>query len=246
MTCLFISDLHLSDERPDISRAFFALLKERAQGIEALYILGDLFEAWIGDDDPNPLAREVITALAACSASGTQVFVQHGNRDFLLGRRFARETGATLLPDEAIIHLRGERVLLMHGDTLCSDDHDYQRFRRRVRNPVVKWLLRNLPLKRRQAIANRWRENSQKYKSNKAENIMDVNPETVKTTMHRHHVKLLIHGHTHRPARHPLVMDGKTAERIVLGDWDARATIAFIEKGGGLQLQEIVVSPFRT
>lgn len=237
MTTLFISDLHLSEERPDISRAFFSLLAQRARGIEALYILGDLFEAWIGDDDPSPLAREVIAALAACSASGTALWVQHGNRDFLLGQRFARETGAGLLPDEAIIDLHGERVLLMHGDTLCSDDHDYQRFRRRVRNPLVKWLLRSLPLKRRQAIARRWRDSSRQHKSNKPENIMDVNQDTVAATMRRHRVTLLIHGHTHRPARHPLVIDGTAAERIVLGDWDKQPVILVAERDAEPALQ---------
>ncbi len=220
MSALLIADLHLSPERPAVSRAFQDFLQQRASGAEALYILGDLFEAWIGDDDPSPLSREIVSGLRRLSDRGTALYFQQGNRDFLVGRRFCRETGATLLPDEYIADINGQRVLLMHGDTLCLDDQAYQRFRRKVRNPAYKWVLSHLPLKKRLKIAADWRARSMSVNSNKATGIMDVSPQEVVRLMQLHGVQTLIHGHTHRPAIHQVPLGGETTgTRLVLGDW---------------------------
>lgn len=219
MTTLFISDLHLAPERPEVSRAFFDFLRSDAINAGALYILGDLFEAWIGDDDPSELSRMIITALAELHDSGTQLYFQHGNRDFMVGKQFAKETGAVLLPEHHVIDLYGKSVLLLHGDTLCTDDKDYQRFRRRVRNPLGKWILRRLPLKKRLELAAKWRAGSKEINANKPEYIMDVNQQAVARQLKKHKVLTMIHGHTHRPHRHPVDLDGQAAERIVLGDW---------------------------
>jgi UDP-2,3-diacylglucosamine hydrolase len=227
MTALFISDLHLSPERPAITRAFFDFLNSKAASASALYILGDLVEAWIGDDDPSDLSRHLIDHLRIYSDSGRKLYFQHGNRDFLIGKRFARETGATLLNDYHQIKDQGTSILLCHGDTLCTDDSDYQKFRRRVRNPVNKWLLRHLPLSKRQAIAERWRNKSMEANTNKASNIMDVNPEAVDQIMGQYDCDLLIHGHTHRPGTHDL---GEKS-RMVLGDWHAQGWYIELHQG---------------
>lgn len=240
MNTLLIADLHLSPERPDVTSAFLAFLTARASGAEALYILGDLFEAWIGDDDPSELAQEVIGALARLHRDGTALFFTAGNRDFLVGRRFARETGARLLPDVHVAELYGRRVLLLHGDTLCLEDETYQRFRRRVRNPAIKWLLRHLPLKKRLQIARDWRHRSMAANSNKADHIMDVSPEAVVELMRRHRVDTMVHGHTHRPAVHKTSVDGAPARRIVLGDW-GHLGWAVVADPHGLELQSFAL-----
>ena len=237
MTVLFISDLHLAPERPEVTRAFLSFLSEPAREASALYILGDLFEAWIGDDDPSDLAAQVQDALGQLSSSGVGLFVQHGNRDFLLGKRFARRCGATLIDDEHIVDYRGQRALLVHGDTLCTDDLDYQRFRRKARNPLYKWCLRHLPLKRRQKLAAEWRAKSMAANSNKASEIMDVNGDAVVEVMARHSVNLLIHGHTHRPNRHQL----DNGERIVLGDWHDLGWVLEMDSDG-CNLKSFVIS----
>ena len=228
MPLLFISDLHLSPERPAISRAFLVFLQQRAAAASALYILGDLFEAWIGDDDPSDLSIEIQAALRSLSDSGVPLFIQHGNRDFLLGKRFAKNTGAILLDDEYIVEHQGHRALVMHGDSLCTDDIDYQRFRRKARNPIYRWLLAHLPLKRRQKLARDWRAKSKAANSNKASAIMDVNQDAVTRVMSQHNVDMLIHGHTHRPDRHPL----SKGERIVLGDWEAFGWVLSLDDNG--------------
>jgi UDP-2,3-diacylglucosamine hydrolase len=228
MPVLFISDLHLSPERPAVSRAFLLFLQQRAAAASALYILGDLFEAWIGDDDPSDLSIEIQTALRSLSDSGVTLFIQHGNRDFLLGKHFAKSTRATLLDDEHIIEHQGRRALVMHGDSLCTDDVDYQRFRRKARNPIYRWLLAHLPLKRRQKLARDWRAKSKAANSNKASAIMDVNQDAVTRVMSQHNVDMLIHGHTHRPDRHPLAK----GERIVLGDWETFGWVLSLDNNG--------------
>ena len=216
MSILFVSDIHLSPQRPTIVRAFLDFLGGRAQEAEALYILGDLFEAWIGDDDPSELASTVKRALAALTSCGVSVFIQKGNRDFTLGQRFATETGATLLADEHLVSDYGTRTLLMHGDSLCTDDEDYQRFRKKSRHPLYLWCLVHLPLKLRQNIAANWRKKSADANSNKASQIMDVNAQAVAAVMAKHNARTLVHGHTHRPDVHQLGDN----QRIVLGDWD--------------------------
>jgi len=223
LTTLFISDLHLCAERPEVNAAFFHFLQTNAAEADVLYILGDLFEAWIGDDDPAPLSQQVIRALHALTDGGTALYFLHGNRDFAVGKRFARETGATLLKDHAVISLGNEQILVLHGDTLCTDDVDYQRFRRVIRNPLLLTLIRYLPLRTRQNIGIKGRAKSMAANSNKSASIMDVTPATVSTLMGKYGVKTMIHGHTHRPCSHELVLDdGTAARRIVLGDWGSK------------------------
>lgn len=215
MTILLISDLHLSPERPEVTRAFLAFLKTQAAKAKALYILGDLFEAWVGDDDPAPLSQQVIAALKVLTTHGTELYVMQGNRDFLLDKRFARETGCTLLPDHYVTQLEGHKVLLLHGDTLCIDDEQYQHARRKIRHPLFRWGLNHLPLSIRQKIATNWRAKSMQANANKSSNIMDVTPSEVDRVMAQYQVNTMIHGHTHRPDRH----QHQYGERIVLGDW---------------------------
>lgn len=215
MIRLLISDLHLAKERPAITRAFFRFMEREATQADELYILGDLFEAWVGDDDPGALARAVIAGLRKLSDSGTRVYFMHGNRDFLVGRRFARQTGCTLLPTYHCITSGNQTLLLCHGDTLCTDDREYQRYRRRVRNPLVRWVLSHLPLNRRLKIAAEWRARSMAANSNKPDNIMDVAPAEVERQLAAHSAAVLIHGHTHRPGIH----HHDNGDRVVLGDW---------------------------
>lgn len=232
MTTLLISDLHLDEERPDIARAFLRFLKERASQAEALYILGDFFEVWIGDDAMTPFQRSIAEALREVANQGTRIFMMHGNRDFLVGRAFCRLAGCTLLRDPSRIELNGAPVLLMHGDTLCTHDIAYMRFRRRLRNPVSTWLLRHLPLSRRQQLARKWRDASRLQVRQKATEIVDVTPDEVPRTMASHGVLTLIHGHTHRPAVHELQIDGRDARRIVLGDWNRQGWVLQVDDRG--------------
>lgn len=228
MTTLFISDLHLDGTRPDISAQFLDFLEREARSAEALYILGDLFEAWIGDDDPDPDKRRVIAGLRAVTSAGVPSFLIHGNRDFLIGRRFCRETGIELLADGTVIDLYGRRVLLMHGDLLCTDDHAYQRLRRIVRNPAVQFVMRRLTLRQRQRLAERMRAGSKEHIASMdiaAPEIMDVNEDEVRRTFARFGVDCIIHGHTHRPAVHEMQIDGHEAVRIVLGDWYEQGSV---------------------
>ncbi|MFV8782403.1 UDP-2,3-diacylglucosamine diphosphatase [Microbulbifer sp. SA54] len=219
MTSFIISDLHLDESRPALTRAFFDFLHGQAAGAKALYILGDFFEVWIGDDDDAPLAQEVARQLKVYADKGTAVFLMHGNRDFLLGEDYAERCGATLLPDPSLAKLGGEQVLLMHGDSLCTRDLEYMAFRQQARNPQWQQALLAKPLEERRQIAAQIRAASKSMNSNKAEDIMDVTPEEVAAVMRKFGVQTLVHGHTHRPARHQLEIDGNPAQRIVLGDW---------------------------
>ncbi|MGP0173128.1 UDP-2,3-diacylglucosamine diphosphatase [Pseudomonas sp. NCHU5208] len=217
---LLISDLHLEEKRPDITRAFLHFLATRARQAEALYILGDFFEVWIGDDGMTPFQREIAKALRELSDAGTRIYLMHGNRDFLIGKRFCREAGCTLLKDPSLVQLGGEPVLLMHGDSLCTLDVGYMKLRRWLRNPLSLLILRNLPLATRQKLARKLRNESRAQTRMKASEIVDVTPEEVIRVMAAHGVRTLIHGHTHRPAVHELIVNGQAARRIVLGDWD--------------------------
>lgn len=232
MTVLLISDLHLEEERPDITRAFLHFLDTRAAKAEALYILGDFFEAWIGDDAMTPFQHDIARSLRRLSERGTRVFLMHGNRDFLIGQRFCREAGCALLADPSVVELAGEPVLLMHGDSLCTRDLGYMRLRRWLRNPVSLWLLRHLPLRTRHALARRLRKESQVQTRQKAADIVDVTPDEIPRVLRRHQARLLIHGHTHRPAQHTLVVDGEPARRIVLGDWDRQGWALQVDAQG--------------
>ena len=229
---LLISDLHLEEQRPDITRAFLFFLQDRAAHADALYILGDFFEAWIGDDAMTPFQHRIAEALRQLSDGGTRVYLMHGNRDFMIGKDFCREAGCTLLADPSVVELQGERVLLMHGDSLCTRDVAYMRLRRWLRNPLVQLILRNLPLATRHRLGRKLRKESRMQTRQKAADIVDVTPDEVLRLMHEHGVRRLIHGHTHRPARHPLQVDGQPAERIVLGDWDAQGWALQIDAEG--------------
>jgi UDP-2,3-diacylglucosamine hydrolase len=221
---LFISDLHLADERPEINVLFFRFLDETASTADTLYILGDLFEYWVGDDqlDHDPLARAVVDSIRRVSDGGTRIFFMHGNRDFLISERFAREAGLTILPDPTLIKLYGQQVLLMHGDTLCTDDVAYQKFRAQTRTREWKNATLAQPYEARQQLARSIRTQSDTAKSQKAEEIMDVTEATVEEVFRKHHYPLMIHGHTHRPATHRLSVDGHVCERWVLADWHGR------------------------
>ena len=216
---LLISDLHLHEERPDITGAFLAFLGQHTKHAQALYILGDFFEVWIGDDAISPFQRSIAGALSAVAATGTQIYLMHGNRDFLIGENFCRLANCQLLKDPSIVQLAGEPVLLMHGDSLCTSDQGYIRLRRVLRNPFILFVLRNLPLRTRQRLAGDLRQKSKDSTRMKASDITDVNPEEVTRVMTQHKVRTLIHGHTHRPAVHDL---GEHKQRIVLGDWDTQ------------------------
>jgi UDP-2,3-diacylglucosamine hydrolase len=222
---LFISDLHLSDERPEITALFSLFLQNDAARAHALYILGDLFEVWLGDDAVLPAYQTVMDGIRALTASGVPVYVMHGNRDFLIGERFVQLSGCRLLEDPTIIELEGKRTLLMHGDTLCTDDVEYQRFRTQVRNPDTQRQFLALPINERIAVAKHYRQESRERSRSKAEEIMDVNQGAVMEIMRRHGVYQLIHGHTHRPAVHSFILDDHSAQRIVLGDWYEQASI---------------------
>ncbi|MGX5914572.1 UDP-2,3-diacylglucosamine diphosphatase [Aliidiomarina sp. Khilg15.8] len=241
MITYFISDLHLSNERPDITGLFERFLAEQARGADALYILGDLFDAWIGDDDQTPFHQRVITALANLTATGVPVYFIHGNRDFLIGERFARETGVVLLPEEACVDLYGTPTLIMHGDTLCTLDTGYLRFRKIIRNPVLLALLSRLPLTLRRYIARRLRAESKSQKTLTEADLvrMDATEEAVQDAFKRHQVRRLIHGHTHQPHVHQHHLpSGDTAERIVLGDWYEHGSILEVSADGFLLQQK--------
>jgi UDP-2,3-diacylglucosamine hydrolase len=218
---LFISDLHLCRSRPAITRQFEGFLRRAAVQAEALYILGDLFEYWAGDDDLHDVHhQDVIAALHDLSRTGTRVFFMHGNRDFLLGEDFAQAAGITMLADPTLITLYGRRVLLSHGDELCTDDVAYQAFRRQVRKPAWQQQFLEQPLAARKAQIEALRQRSEQEKSHKAESIMDVNADAVKALLREYdYPELLIHGHTHRPTCHEIEVDGHRCERWVLGDW---------------------------
>ena len=225
MTTLFIADLHLCTEEPAITAGFLRFLAGEARQADALYILGDLFEAWIGDDDPNPLHREIAAAIKAVVDSGVPCFFIHGNRDFLIGKRFACESGMTLLPQEKVLNLYGRRVLILHGDTLCTDDAGYQAFRAKVHQRWLQTLFLALPLCIHKRVAARMRADSKAANRSKSLEIMDVNPHAVIAEMEKHHVQWLIHGHTHRPDVHPLTANGEPAFRVVLGAWHTEGSM---------------------
>ncbi|WP_322003518.1 UDP-2,3-diacylglucosamine diphosphatase [Marinobacter alexandrii] len=231
MTTLFISDLHLEESRPDITDAFLGFLQEKAHGVEKLYILGDFFEAWIGDDERTPLQEQIAAALRAVSESGTEIFLMHGNRDFLIGHDFCDRAGATLVDDPTVVDLYGTPTLLMHGDSLCTADVEYQKFRANMRNPQWQQMILQRPLADRQQMARQLREISMAKNQGKAETIMDVTPEEVVKDMEAHGVQRLIHGHTHRPAEHHLQANGQPAKRIVLGDWDTHVWWLEVQPG---------------
>jgi UDP-2,3-diacylglucosamine hydrolase len=215
----FIADLHLAQDRPDITACFLRFLKGDATQAQQLYILGDLFEAWIGDDDDSDFLATIAEALTALSAVGTTIYYIHGNRDFLLGQRFAKKSSMILLPEVDLIDLYGKDVVIMHGDTLCTRDIGYQKFRKKSRSWWWQAIIKSLPLFVRKKIASDYRKKSAAATAIKSQDIMDVTPDEVIKCLEKHNSQLLIHGHTHRPAVHELTANNKMAKRIVLGDW---------------------------
>ena len=232
MATLLISDLHLQEERPDITRAFLHFLATRARQADALYILGDFFEAWVGDDGMSAYQQSIARALRELTDSGTRLYLMHGNRDFLIGKQFCRETGAELLNDPCLVTLEGKRVLLMHGDSLCTQDLAYMKLRRWLRHPLTLFILRHLPLSTRFKLARKLRSESKAQTRMKAAEIIDVTPELIPQVLAQHGVTTLIHGHTHRPATHDLRVNDQPARRIVLGDWDACGWALQIDENG--------------
>ena len=226
----FISDLHLSADRDDINQCLFEFLREQAPQADALYVLGDLFEIWIGDDDQNSFTLSIAKAFHDLSESGVPVYFIHGNRDFLIRQRFAKQAGFKILPEQVVIDLYGEPSLIMHGDELCTMDIDYQAFRKKARSWWWPRLMLSLPLSTRRKIAKKGRETSKQKQSNLSQEIMDVTPQEVSNYMQNFAVKRLIHGHTHRPAIHELTINGQPAQRIVLGDWYEQGSVLKVSK----------------
>lgn len=232
MTTLFISDLHLEAARPEIATQFLEFMKTEAVSAHALYILGDLFESWIGDDDPNAHYAEIKKALRTLVDHKLPVYFMHGNRDFMIGEHFRQETGVTLLPDPYVLDLHGTRVLLCHGDAMCIDDLEYQAMRQMTRNPEWQAMMLQKPLAERQAIAAQARAASMAHGQTISSEISDVNAEAVERCFREHNVTTVLHGHTHRPAIHKLEVDGKAVRRIVLGDWYTQGSIVRWDRNG--------------
>jgi UDP-2,3-diacylglucosamine hydrolase len=229
---LFISDLHIDANTPAITGQFLDLLNGEARTAEALYILGDLFESWIGDDAADADQTAAMAGLMSLTTAGVPCFVMHGNRDFLLGSRFRALTGARLLSDPLILTLYGERVLVMHGDALCTDDVAYQRLRATVRDPGWQRQFLALPIASRRALAGAARAGSQAHTATVEYTVTDVNQTSVAAALRGAGVATLLHGHTHRPAIHPLTVDGRASTRIVLGDWHAAGSVLRWDRGG--------------
>jgi UDP-2,3-diacylglucosamine hydrolase len=232
MTTLFISDLHLEADRPEIGEQFLEFLGDEAADAEALYILGDFFEYWVGDDDPDEYYASIKHSLRAFTDTGVPVYFMHGNRDFMIGERFAAETGVTILPDPFALELYGKSVLLSHGDALCTDDTEYQQMRAMTRNPEWQAMMLEKPLEERIAIAKHARARSEERNKTLAESIMDVNPDAVSKTIAEHGVEILLHGHTHRPGIHGVEVGDRFAKRVVLGDWYEQGSVVRWDEDG--------------
>ena len=232
MTTLFISDLHLEASQPDIGEQFISFLGNEARQAEALYILGDLFEAWLGDDDPNPYYVAMKTALRELVDSGVPTYFMHGNRDFTIGSDFAAETGVMILNDPTVVELYGTKVLLCHGDALCTDDIEYQQVRAMTRNPEWQAMMLAKSIEERIAFAVQARKESLARGESVSDEIMDVNQDAVAATLREHGVDTMLHGHTHRPAIHEIDLGDRTATRIVLGDWYEHGSVVRWDSSG--------------
>ncbi len=230
MALRFISDLHLDETRPEICRAFFSYLDNIPEDTEALYILGDFFAAWVGDDDDLEFHENIRQKLKQKTAAGLNIYFMHGNRDFLVGKGFELQTGCILIPDPFVIEYNEKSFLLMHGDTLCTEDTEYQSFREYIRSTDMKVELLKKSLIERRELARQLREKSKTASDGKTEDIMDVTPREVERIMQEHNITTLIHGHTHRPAIHPLTINGLDAKRVVLGDWHNKGWEVVLEK----------------
>ena len=238
MSTLFVSDLHLDPARPEITALFLRFLQREAASADALYILGDLFEAWVGDDDPSSTGQQVADGLRRLADAGVPVYFVHGNRDFLVGQDYAGRAGMRILPDPAVVSLYGEPVLVMHGDLLCTDDHAYQAFRAQTRDPHWQAMFLAQPLAARQAFAAQARQASMSRQQDMIdgdrasfEAVTDVNPQAVEATLARYGVATLVHGHTHRPAMHAVRIGDREGRRIVLGDWYEQGSVLRVSPG---------------
>ena len=233
MPSLFVSDLHLTEERPEANERFISFVEGKARDAEALYILGDFFEYWVGDDDlGDPFNAVIAGLLANLTRSGVRLYFLHGNRDFLIGERFCAATGARALPDPSVHEVEGVKTLLVHGDTLCTDDLEYQAWRRRARDPAFQAEFLAKPLAERRQAVLEMRAKSRLVVQGKTPQIMDVNEDAVREAMRSHGVRRLMHGHTHRPGRHVLEVDGERCERWVLPDWYGRGGYIEVNRRG--------------
>lgn len=225
MTTLFISDLHLSPTTPDINACFIKFMREEAVHADALYVLGDLFEFWIGDDDTSDFAKQIRAEFKRLTDAGVPTFFTQGNRDFLVGRRFAKQTGVTLLGDETVIDIYGRKAVVLHGDTLCTDDVSYLKYREKVHQPWLQWIFNRIPMFIKKKIVSKVQSDIKDDKQTKSLDIMDVTQSEVEKVMKQHNVDLMIHGHTHRPKVHTFEVSGVTNTRIVLGDWYTQGSV---------------------
>ena len=232
MALYFISDLHLDASRPDISRAFLRYLASLPGDAEALYILGDLFEVWIGDDDDNTELEPYYQALKQLNDRGIPCYITHGNRDFLIGQQFCERTGCALNPEPTVVNYQGQAYLILHGDSLCTEDTEYMKFRAMVRSTEWQEQLLAQPLEARRELAANLRDTSMKANASKAEDIMDVTAAEVDALMREQGINQIIHGHTHRPAHHETDLDGQAAHRWVLGDWDKKGWHIRLDENG--------------
>ena len=231
MSRLFVSDVHLDSGTPAATEQFLEFLRAVAANAEALYILGDLFETWVGDDDPDPAKARVCAGIRALTAGGVGCFILHGNRDFLIGRDFCRNTGSRLLADPIVADIDGERVLLTHGDALCTDDHSYQELRSAVRTPSWQRRFLALDLAERELLANQARAGSKEHMAKAIPTIMDVNQDAVSTAYRATRVRRIIHGHTHRPGVHDTTIEGESVQRLVLGAWYEQGSYIQYDEG---------------
>lgn len=228
MRTLFIADLHLSEKHPQVSRAFFDFLQHETKNVDALYILGDLFEVWIGDDERTPLMNEVAIKLSEYALKNNiLLYYIHGNRDFMIGKKYAKQSSMQLLPEHCEINLYGKKILILHGDTLCLADKNYQKMRTLIHNPLLQFVFNLLPLFLRKKIGWKIRNTSQSKKVYKNREVMDVTKDEVLRLMEKHQVQTLIHGHTHRVACHEILIKGQPAQRYDVGDW--RDNLSYVE-----------------
>jgi UDP-2,3-diacylglucosamine hydrolase len=236
---LFISDLHLESDRPDITTRFITFLEHMAPQADAIYILGDLFESWIGDDNASAFNQKIFNAIQRLTQNNIPVYFMRGNRDFLIGQTFALTTGCIILPDPTVIKLYDRHVLLTHGDMLCTDDQRHQQFRHYAHNPKYNRFFLWLPLFLRRWLARNIRKASKKHTRSMPMAIMDVTPRSLEKMMRLHQVQQLIHGHTHRPGIHSLMLDEQSATRIVLGDWDRSGSVLVYQENGEYELVQM-------
>ena len=242
MSTLFVSDLHLDDARPQIVELFEQFCAGGARDADALYVLGDLFEAYVGDDDDAALNARVAKALRGVADAGVAVHYLAGNRDFLVGEDYARRCGMEIVADGMVVDLQGTPTLLLHGDVLCTDDAAYQAFRTQVRDPAWQAAFLARPLVERRAFARQARDASRAHASSTDMAIMDANQEAVEAALRKAGVSRMIHGHTHRPAIHDFSLDGQPAQRIVLGDWYEQGSVLRVARGS-VALQDLASTP---